>query len=372
MKKLLNGFLLIFFFIAPLPHAFAESGVVQITSTIHQNFTGEFRNDVLAGELLPNGKLGRLIFVPSNKSRTWVIDAALIDEVIAMTSAYKLASGGTPAGSQTAIDWLVQLRKVTLSNDVVALAYGNPDTALAKRLAPSELRMYYAFGKTQLQSALGREVKSDTKGTPSLGKSRLSPTLQKNYSENRRAITYLSHSAPIPEIYKLRARLSQLLSARLNKEEREYFSTNARISIDEQLHRLRINASRYQITTERSDLPLTVINEFPIAMIVDVDLVAQNSRISVQSFKKVSLPANSKTQLSLKVEVRAPGQTLVFASIKDDRGITLVPAVPLQLNATVIDPKLTWFTTGAAIILLLAAIAQSVRRARRGRKNEIK
>jgi len=371
MKKIISVFLLTFIFISPLPNAFAASTIIKITSTVHQNFTGEFRNDVLSEELLPGGKLGRLIFGPINKSRTWVIDAALIDEVIAMTGEYKLANGATPTGSQVAIDWLAQLRKVTLSDEVVALAYGNPDIALAKRLAPSELRMYYAFSKTQLQSALGREVKSDSRGLQSIGKSRLSPTLQKNYSDSRRAITYLSHSVPIPEIFKLRARLGQLLSARLNKEERDYFSTNARISVDDQIHRLRINTSRYQITTERSDLPLTVINEFPIALTVDIDLKAQNSRITIKSFKKVGLPANSKTQLSLKVEVRAPGQTLVFASIKDDRGIALVPSVPLQLNATVIDPKLTWFTTGAAIILLLAAIAQSVRRARRGRKIEI-
>jgi len=31
----------------------------------------------------------------------------------------------------------------------------------------------------------------------------------------------------------------------------------------------------------------------------------------------------------------------------------------------------TWFTTGAAILLLLAAVAQSVRRVRKGRKDEI-
>ena len=371
MKKLLPVFLLFFIFISPLPNAFAAPSVVKITSTVHLNFTGEFRNDFLAEDLLPLGKLGKLIYVPVNNSRVWVIDPALIDEVIAMTGEYKLASGAAPTGTQVAIDWLTQLKKVTLFNDVIALAYGNPDIALAKRLAPSELRMYYAFGKTQLESALEREVMSDVKGAHSKGKSRLSPTLQKNYGENRRAITYLSHSAPIPEIYTLRARLAQLLSSRLNKDDREYFSTNARISVDNQIRRLRINASRYQITTERSELPLTVINEFPVAMTVDVDMVAQNSRISVESFKKVNLPANSKTQLSLKVRVRAPGQTLVFASIKDDRGITLVPSVPLQLNATVIDPKLTWFTTSAAILLLLAAIAQSVRRARRGRKSEI-
>jgi len=31
----------------------------------------------------------------------------------------------------------------------------------------------------------------------------------------------------------------------------------------------------------------------------------------------------------------------------------------------------TWFTTGAAILLLLAAVTQSVRRVKKGRKDEI-
>jgi hypothetical protein len=42
-----------------------------------------------------------------------------------------------------------------------------------------------------------------------------------------------------------------------------------------------------------------------------------------------------------------------------------VPEALLTLNSTVIDSKVTWFTTGAAILLLLAAVAQSVRRVRR-------
>ncbi len=371
MKRLVSALLVLFFTLTPLPLASADSKIIRVVSTVHQNFTGEFRNDVLAQDLLPLGKLGKLVFVPENKNRIWLIDAALIDEVVAMSTGYKLASGADSTGQQIADDWLVQLKKVTSPNEVVALAYGNPDTALAKRLAPSELRLYFDFGKIQLQNVLSREVKSDVGNLLGNTKSRLSPLLQKNYSDSRRSITYLSHSVPLPQIYKLRARLGQLLSSRLNYEERTYFSLNARAAVDEQMNHLRINASRYQVTTERSKLPLTVINEFPIEISVNIDMTAQNSRISIESFKEVKLPPNSKTQLDLKVAVRAPGQTLVFASIKDDRGIELVPAVPLQLNATVIDPKLTWFTTGAAILLLLAAIAQSVRRARRGRHREI-
>ena len=39
----------------------------------------------------------------------------------------------------------------------------------------------------------------------------------------------------------------------------------------------------------------------------------------------------------------------------------------LNLTATIIDPRVAWFTTGAAILLLLGAVAQSVRRVRRSR-----
>jgi DNA-binding MurR/RpiR family transcriptional regulator len=68
------------------------------------------------------------------------------------------------------------------------------------------------------------------------------------------------------------------------------------------------------------------------------------------------------------VDVIAPGQTSVSALITDNKGSELVPEATLTLNSTVIDPRVTWFTTGAAILLLLAAVAQSVRRVRKRAK----
>jgi hypothetical protein len=68
------------------------------------------------------------------------------------------------------------------------------------------------------------------------------------------------------------------------------------------------------------------------------------------------------------VDVIAPGQTTVTAQIIDDEGNEIVPEATLTLNSTVIDSRVTWFTTGAAILLLLAGVAQSVRRVRRRAK----
>jgi hypothetical protein len=40
------------------------------------------------------------VFQPIAKNRTWVIDAALIDEVIAMSGDYTLATEAEPAGKE--------------------------------------------------------------------------------------------------------------------------------------------------------------------------------------------------------------------------------------------------------------------------------
>ncbi len=99
---------------------------------------------------------------------------------------------------------------------------------------------------------------------------------------------------------------------------------------------------------------------------MSITMVPINSRIVVGSFDNVVIPAQAKKQLEMQVDVVAPGQTTVTAIITDPEGDTeVVPQAVFTLNSTVIDPRVTWFTTGAAILLLLAAVAQSVRRVRR-------
>ncbi len=139
MKKLAL-FIISTFLLLMMPQATAANQVIRITAPLYQTFTGEFRNDGLAQLLTPSGELGLKVFQPVAKNRTWVIDAALIDQVIVMSNEYTLATEAEPAGKEIATSWLTQLKRVTAGNDVVALAYGNPDIALAKRLAPSELK----------------------------------------------------------------------------------------------------------------------------------------------------------------------------------------------------------------------------------------
>ena len=351
--------------VLPLSPAKAADSVVRITSMAHQTFTGEFRNDDLAQELTPSGALGQLVYTPRFNNKTWVIDAALIDEVIAMTGDYTLATDATPAGKEIAAAWLKQLRQITYGQQVIALAYGNPDVSLAKRLAPSELKNYYAYGKTQLEAALGRTVRSEPDGGWSVGKSGLSYPLRKAYGDNRKALTRLSKVVNDPQLITLRAQLSKLLSPKLDKDSRDFYSYSARAAVEEMVRKLRINSGKYQITTANVKLPVTVINEFDSDVTINISLLPINSRVIVDSFEAVTIPAQSKRQLEMVVNVIAPGQTAVTAQIIDDEGNEIVPEAILTLNSTVIDSRVTWFTTGAAILLLLAGVAQSVRRVRR-------
>ena len=364
MKKLVI-FIALFLIILPSSPAKAADPIVRITSMAHQTFTGEFRNDDLAQELTPSGELGLLVYTPPVKNKTWVIDPALIDEIIAMSGDYTLATDAAPIGSQIATDWLKQLRQITDGQQVIALAYGNPDVSLAKQLAPSELRNYYAFGKSQLEAALGRAVRSEPNGGWSTGKSGLSNPLRKAYSDNRKALTKLSRVIDDPELTKVRAQLAKLLSPKLDKDSREFFSYSARSAVDELVRKLRINSGKYQITTTNVNLPVTVINEFDSDITINILMMPNNSRVLVSSFENVTIPARSKKQLEMGVSVIAPGETTVSVLITDSDGNGIVPEATLTLNSTVIDSRVTWFTTGAAILLLLAGVAQSFRRVRR-------
>jgi hypothetical protein len=364
MKRLV--LLLITLLIAlPLSPAKGAGSIVQITSMAHQTFTGEFRNDDLAQELTPSGALGQLVYTPRSSNKTWVIDAALIDEVIAMTGDYTLATDATPAGKDIATAWLKQLRQITNGQQVIALAYGNPDVSLAKRLAPSELKNYYTFGKSQLEAALGRTVRSEPNGGWSTGKSGLSYPLRKAYGDNRKALTKLSKVVNDAQLIRMRAQLSKLLSPKLDKDSRDFYSYSARTAVDAMVRKLRINSGKYQITTSNVKLPVTVINEFDSDVTINISMLPINARVIVDSFEAVTIPAQSKRQLEMIVDVIAPGQTTVSAQIIDSEGNEIVPEAILTLNSTVIDSRVTWFTTGAAILLLLAGVAQSVRRVRR-------
>jgi hypothetical protein len=170
------------------------------------------------------------------------------------------------------------------------------------------------------------------------------------------------------ELADIRAQLGRLLSPSLSQSDQAYFSFNARQEVSKYKERLKIFAGKYQLTSAKSELPITLANGFATPIEINLKLSAGSSRISIENVENIVLQPNSKTQISVPIEVFAPGQTFINAEFVNKDGRVIGDSVAFSLNLTVIDSRVAWFTTGAAVLLFLAAVTQSVRRVRRARK----
>ncbi|MCC9308049.1 hypothetical protein LN042_13275 [Kitasatospora sp. RB6PN24] len=115
-----------------------------VPQTVQDSDQPVLRDDTLATDLGPNGRLGRLLADGQDiPSLTWVIDPDLLDAVQAMTKPYRVQQpghSGEPAtesntvpgtGTAVATDWLNKLRAAVVkpNDQVIALPYGDPDLA---------------------------------------------------------------------------------------------------------------------------------------------------------------------------------------------------------------------------------------------------
>ena len=349
-----------------IPNAQAATPVIRIVDKPHTTFDGTFRSNELAVTLLPNGKLGKLIFGVSSTRSTFVIDASLIDEIEDMADGYTYAGKEDPAGQQTARNWLFRLRNIVANNNVVALPYGNPDERLLKSIAPSELKFYSLYAQTQLQESLRRPVIAQNGWGK--GNSRLGNEFIYSYSKNRRMLTGLSTLTSSEEVFSARARLGILLNPLLSREDRTFYSYNQTSAVNKLANRLRVIPGRYQITSTTAKLPITLVNNFDTASVVSVSLIPMNSRMQVENINNITIAPKSRQQILVPVDVIAPGSTLVLAQFINTKGQLVGEVSKLNLTATIIDSRVAWFTTAAAVLLFLGGVTQSVRRVRRALK----
>jgi hypothetical protein len=200
------------------------------------------------------------------------------------------------------------------------------------------------------------------------GRSYIDPTLQSEYSAERKLLTGLSTITTSEEVFNLRARIGVLLNPLLNNKERAYYSYNAKVAVEKISNRLKVSPGRYQITSRSAKLPITLINNFDTATTVTVSLIPLNSRIQLENLNNIAIGPKSRVQIMVPVKVLAPGSTLVLAQLMNYKGQLVGQVSKLNLTATIIDPRVAWFTTGAAVLLFLGAVTQSVRRVRRSRR----
>ncbi|QES42655.1 hypothetical protein DEJ49_18185 [Streptomyces venezuelae] len=96
--------------------------------------TPVFKNDDLADELAPGGRLEQLLSLGSRLNVTWVIDPDLLASVEALTKNYRVENPDgetTRAGKQQSVagQWLNDLQSAVKDKKVVALPFADPDLA---------------------------------------------------------------------------------------------------------------------------------------------------------------------------------------------------------------------------------------------------
>ena len=340
---------------------------VELVERPHQLLDGKFIDDELATLLTPEGRLGSLVYTPTVTQTRWFIDAALLDEIADMADGYELANNEDGVGVEAAAAWLAQLRIASAGALVTPIAYGNPDLGLAKRLAPSELTFYKKYGADRVAFHLGRAIPTD-KTVFKSSISKLSGPDRKNYTVNRQAISKLSTVVTAPELELFRARLAILLSPSINGASAEAFAQSAIDGVLQQQSKLRVNPGKYALTSESGNVLLTLVNGFTTPVKINLIFRASNIRVIVDDILEITLEPQSRTQMAVSYTVITSGSTQVSAVLTNSDGKWLGPSSRLALSMTLIDSRVAWFTTAAAVLLFIGAGAQTYRRIRKGRK----
>jgi hypothetical protein len=354
---------LLSFFLVLTPSVFMQPASAATRSTVilldppHRDLNGVFLNNELAKLLLPTERLGELVFSPIAEPRMWFIDAALIEDVMALAT--------TNVDAQ---NWLLELKYISAKDPVFAIPYGHPDISLANRLAPSELLYYFDASKARLELFLGRTVKISRSIKWGVQATNVPADAVRSYTLNRRELALMSTVVPPSELDTLRPKLAYLLATGLTQSSHLFFAHNAYDALASQAHKLRIVSGKYRLTSEKEKVPVTLVNDFNLPVSVNLRLTPLNSRVHIPKIETLKLDAKSKTQILVPVTVIAPGTTTVLAQFVNSEKAPINDTALLTLNASVISPTVAWFTTGSAILLFLAALLQSIRRVRRSRK----
>lgn len=350
--------------------ALAQEIGIELSDVRNRDFNGDFYDQSLESKLLPGGRLAQLL---NRNSSTWYIDPMLIEEIEDLANGYRLTTGEEFNPSEAAAAWLFSLTQSIAGDRVFAINYGSPSIAWLRSAAPSELRIHQALSRQRLAELLSREIGVNPQVLAALNAS-ASPTKPKlpifvteSYTENRREIRAINRYAKNSVTRTLRLVNGSLLNPEFQEERASSYARALQDELNNYKNSVRISKGRFTLTSQREKIPLTLINDFTNDIELDFEITASNSRVIPGKIERINILAGSKVSLTLPVEVLASGSSDVTITIKTSKGIVIGESVKLPLTLTVISPLTTWITTGSGVILLLAAIVQSLRRIRRSR-----
>jgi hypothetical protein len=342
---------------------------ITLTEPMHRSADGIFINDDLASAITPQGRLGKTLFDRTSAVKSYVIDMATIEEIQDLADGYSFIdeSGEIVEIPEFVIAdiWLNTLRSAVKGRSISALPYGNPDRRFLGSESPAEYEFLKQVGAERLAAFLSLPVMSVDSldlGQESQEKNR---ALSDAYQRDLRVLYTV---APAPELASLRLQLGQLLNPSLSSESSDLLYEPLVKALKSNSKKLRVARGNYTITASNYDLPVTIINDYSVP--VSVELIARptNSRIVVGAAPIVKVDANSQSQVEIPLRIIASGDTQIELKLRSPKGKVVGEVEYIPLRLAVISPLTTWFTTGMAIILLLAAVIQSMRRVKKRKK----
>ena len=363
MRKFLTLSILIFsssFFVIPNSNA---AQVVKISEPTHRLSDGVFFNDALAQKLTPTGSLGEVVYLNTFGVHNWLVDPATIDEIIAMSNGYGIADGSAPSGQELAKSWLTQFIKVTKNKKVTPITYGNPSSFWANEIMPDQIEYLNAVGKIRLETLLNRSVQEV--GSTEAVKQKFNRASLSVLKYSQRQINLLSTVIEKNQLEENQLRLSQLLNPNLEEQLFLDLLKDYDKSISVMRNKLNIKNTKFTVTSSKEELPITVVNDFDQVVKLKLSSRAMNGKVSVAQIEDIELAAKSKNQVLLPIEVFAAGDSRLLVQLTNLDNKPVGYPVYINLKLSVISPVATWITTAAAVLLIMAALVQSVRRVRR-------
>ncbi|MDA3030522.1 MAG: DUF6049 family protein, partial [Actinomycetota bacterium] len=181
----------------------------------------------------------------------------------------------------------------------------------------------------------------------------------------QRQIDLLSTLLEKKQLEENQLRLSQLLNPNLEEKIFLDLLKDYEKSISVMRNKLNIKNTKFTVTNSKEKLPITIVNEFDQIVKLKLSSRAMNSKVSVAQIEEIELPGKSKKQVLLPIEVFAAGDSRLLVQLTNLENKPVGYPVNINLKLSVISPVTTWITTTAAVLLIIAALVQSVRRVRR-------
>ncbi len=365
MKRLAAALFCFLFITISAPVAQASNTITLTEPTSHQ-IDGKFIDDGLVTSLSVTGRLGKLVFSPPRGLRTWVVDPALIEEIVAISKNFMMTNGAIGSGQIFAQTWLTQFQNISSGDTIQAMAYGNPSQYWINRFSPHNTNYILSVSQTMLETLLNHPVLPSTSYR---NQSHFWLPASEINSISIAANNFNDISAYMDpkKIDVFRLGLVRLLNPGLIATRRSYLIKDLSNTADGQLHLIHLSSGKFTVTSVHQSIPITLTNDFPNPAKINLSVFPTNAKIEVSASNQEIIPANSKIQVLIPVTVLTSGSSGIAVEITTPTGKILGDPVIFPIKLTVISPVATWITTGAAILVFFAATIQSVRRIRKRR-----